>query len=109
VMQGSLVWTTHFEERGASAIHERVMTNRSRGGGETGACGGAVVERSAPWVRGDCHGWNGAVGEAHIVGEGTVGEVIESGVGVVGAHSCNEEWRERIARQNLAHGCGRLE
>jgi hypothetical protein len=26
-----------------------------------------------------------------------VGESIESGVGVVGAHPCDEEWRERIA------------
>jgi hypothetical protein len=23
-----------------------------------------TVEQSAPWVRGDRHGWNGAVGEA---------------------------------------------
>jgi hypothetical protein len=69
----------------------------------------AVVERSAPWVRGDRHGWNGAVGEAQIVGEGAMGEAIESGVGVVGARPCDEERRERIARQNLAHVCGRLQ
>jgi hypothetical protein len=53
--------------------------------------------------RGDRHGWNGAMGEARIVGE-----AIESGVGVVRAHPCDEERRARIARQNLAHGCGRL-
>jgi hypothetical protein len=29
----------------------------------------AVVEQSAPWVRGDCHGWNGALGEVQIVGK----------------------------------------
>jgi hypothetical protein len=48
------------------------------------------------------------VGEAQIVGEGAVGEAIESDVGVVVAHPCDEERRERIAQQNLAHGCGRL-
>jgi hypothetical protein len=49
------------------------------------------------------------VGEAQIVGKGAVGEAIESDVGVVGAHPCDEERKERIARQNLAHGCRRLQ
>jgi hypothetical protein len=53
--------------------------------------------------------WCTGVDEAQIVGEGAVGEAIESGVGVVGARPCDEERRERIARQNLAHGCGRLQ
>jgi hypothetical protein len=109
----------------------------------------AVLERSAPWVRGGVegakawlggggtapHGTNTTVpmdgrawwgrrsslhglrrppwmewggGEVQIVGEGAVGEVIESSIGVVGAHLCDEEQQERITRQNLAHGCGRL-
>jgi hypothetical protein len=42
------------------------------------------------------------------VGEGAVGEAIESGVGVVGARPCDEERRDRIARQNIVHGCERL-
>jgi hypothetical protein len=45
--------------------------------------------------------WRG--GEARIVGE-----AIESDVGMVRAHLCDEERRVRIARQNLAHDCGRL-
>lgn len=32
-------------------------------------------------------------------------EAIESGCGVVGAHPCDEEWRERIVRQNMVHDC----
>jgi hypothetical protein len=32
------------------------------------------------------------------VGEGAVGEAIESGVGVVGARPCDKERRDRIAR-----------
>jgi hypothetical protein len=40
---------------------------------------------------------------------GAVGEVIvESGCGVVGARPCDEERRERIVWQNMAHDCGRL-
>jgi hypothetical protein len=42
------------------------------------------------------------------VGEGAVGEAIESGVGVVGARPCDKERRDRIARQNMVHGCERL-
>jgi hypothetical protein len=41
-------------------------------------------------------------------GSGAVGEAIESDYGVVGAHLCDEERRERIVRQNMAHDCGRI-
>jgi hypothetical protein len=41
-------------------------------------------------------------------GSGAVGEVSESSCGVVGAHPCDEERRERIVRQNMVHDCGRL-
>jgi hypothetical protein len=63
---------------------------------------------------------SGAVGEAWIAatamdgrvrwggvdcGSSAVGGAIESGCGVVGAHPCDEEWRERIVRQNMVHDC----
>ena len=50
--------------------------------------------RRPPWME-------GCGGEAWIA----VGGAIESGCGVVGAHPCDEEWRERIVRQNMVHDC----
>jgi hypothetical protein len=57
--------------------------------------------RRPPWMEG--RGGGGA-----DCGSGAVREAIDSGYGVVGAHLCDEERRERIVRQNMAHDCGCL-
>jgi hypothetical protein len=56
---------------------------------------------------GDRHGWKGAVGR-HGLRLWRGGGAIESGCGVVGARPCDEERRERIVRQNMAHDYERL-
>jgi hypothetical protein len=60
------------------------------GGGGADCGGGAVgeaIERRPPWME-----WCGGGGAD--CGGCVVGESIESSVGVVGAHPCDEEWRE---------------
>jgi hypothetical protein len=74
---------------------------KGRGGGhEVGEAGMREAVLSLAWVRtrwgrSGLWIWRG-------------GEAIESGSGVVGAHPCDEERRERIVRQNMAHYCERL-
>lgn len=61
------------------------MDLRDLGSQEAGVAG------IAPWMK----------------GRGGGGTDCGSGA-VVGAHLCDEERRERIARQDMAHDCGRL-